>query len=136
MHTRKNIKNGFWFSLGFGFAILAVTTGCFYLTESGLSLLVSKGENEVNENTSISHKEGEVALRNPNEEPEVALRIKGLEEALAVVEKTIIADALEIPPALCLQLPTISRALKELLDREAPYVVCDDFKEDCFTLRT
>ncbi len=44
MHVRENIQNGFWFSLGFGVAIVLLTTGCFYLTEAGLNLLNPKQE--------------------------------------------------------------------------------------------
>lgn len=54
MYARENIRNGFWFSLGFGVAIIALTMGCFSLTEAGLGLLYKpeeqKGDTEMVEN--------------------------------------------------------------------------------------
>ena len=43
--------------------------------------------------------------------------IKSLEEALQVVEKSIIQWSLEMPPALVVMLPTIRDGLIELIKR-------------------
>lgn len=135
MYTRENIQSGFWFSLGFGIAILMLTAGCFYLTEAGLNLLnpkQEKGETQMNGDEKVT----EVDLSGQPRSSDA------LREALAVVEITVVQDALKVPSRLMVQLPTVRDALKDLLQvRELqlqvrkPYVGNEDFKEDCFALR-
>lgn len=146
MRTCKSIKNGFWFSLGFGMAIVLLTmVGCFRLTEWGLDLLVPKGDTEVNEheNSNTQHKEDEVLQASANDVnvPE-AKRRSDIELAVAA---SIINERLDMgptsvrPPGLFIHLPAIRDALVELKTLRARLqthcIGSEDFKEDCFALR-
>lgn len=145
MHIRENIQSGFWFSLGFGVAIVVLTTGCFYLAEAGLNLLnpkQEKGETQVSkENVRTGHEEDE-----PNKAPhgveEVDLMGQPrsdieLAVAMTTIDNVIVKDALKVPPELMVQLPTIRDALKELISarKGLPCVGSSDFKVNMFALR-
>ncbi len=140
MYARENINNGFWFSLGFGVAIVLLSLGCFALTEAGLDLL--KGDTEMNEGPQLNPEnnirpEGPNSL--PSDVPEERPRSDiELDTVATVINETIVDSILDVPPTLAVHLPTLRDLLKELQTLRAqqkPCIGSDNFKEDCFVLR-
>lgn len=133
MHTRENIRNGFWFSLGFGVAILVLAAGCFYLAEAGLNLLQEKGETEMDEDEKMTERCRE--FDKPQvKEPKQPFHPTRFIEAWAVVDRIVTEDLITVPPVLAACLPAISDALKIVIGA-ADVVGHIDFKEDMFALR-
>lgn len=122
MHARENIKNGFWFSFGFGVAILIIAAGCFRLTEAGLSLLVPKGETQMDEDVKKVNKE-EMSVEDMCKAA-IAGEIKPSVDLL----EEVIGTPLELD-----LLPDGSVRFKK--DSLLSTVGNDDFKDDMFALR-